>query len=169
MPEIANRALPRLGLTRARFEPPCRLVPVCEDDPGSIEIWCGSQWTSGRRRDGLGRCAEAPAFTNGEFAICRFESFQPSHPVWSPRFRRQGSPKSPPIGHYLAIANGLHVPKFDKRPVTWLKVSMDSLNYSRFLESLTRDYFESRMSALASSANERSPRNKNASGRFILA
>jgi hypothetical protein len=39
----------------------------------------------------------------------------------------------------LTRANGLHVPKFGKGPVTSPKVSTDSLNYSRFPESLTGD------------------------------
>ena len=75
------------------------------------------------------------------------ESWRPSQPVPSPCFRRPISPKSPPIGRYLATANGLRVTKFGIRSANSPKVSTDSLNYSRFLESPIGDYFDHRPSA----------------------
>jgi hypothetical protein len=61
---------------------------------------------------------------------------------------------------YLASANSLQVTKLDKRPASSPKVSTDSLNYSRFLESLTEDYFDRRMDAQVAVLDARKDANR---------
>jgi hypothetical protein len=76
-----------------------------------------------------------------------FESCHSSHPVRQKREIPRRPNKSPPFADFSTTANSLHVPKLGKTSASSPKVSADSLNYSRFLESLTRDYFDRRMGA----------------------
>jgi hypothetical protein len=77
-------------------------------------------------------------------AIPRFESWRPSHPVRQKRESPKRPNKSPPFVDFSTTANSLHVPKLGKSPASSPKVSTESLNYSRFLESPIGDYFDRR-------------------------
>ena len=77
-----------------------------------------------------------------EFESCHF-----SHPVRQKRESQRRPQKSPPFVDFSTTANSLHVPKLGKSPANSPKVSTESLNYSRFLESLIGDYFDRRMGA----------------------
>jgi hypothetical protein len=70
-----------------------------------------------------------------------------SHPVRQKRENPRRPNKSPPFMDFSTTANSLHVPKLGKSPAGSPKVSTESLNYSRFLESLIGDYFDRRMGA----------------------
>ena len=100
------------------------------------------------RRPALaGDMASKPSGLHLEMVICQFESSQPSHPVRQNRKSPRRPNKSPPFVDFSTTANSLHVPKLGKSPASSPKVSKESLNYSRFLESLIGDYFDRRMGA----------------------